>query len=94
MAIRGARAFTGRELIVKFDGAYHGHSDLLLVKAGSGAATFGNPDSAGVPARAVETTATLAFNDFAALDACGAPAYTSPRQVISNSTNPAAKTVA
>jgi glutamate-1-semialdehyde 2,1-aminomutase len=54
-------------VIVKFDGAYHGHSDLLLVKAGSGAATFGNPDSAGVPAAAVATTATLPFNDFAAL---------------------------
>ena len=48
-ALRVARGFTGRDVIVKFDGAYHGHSDSLLVKAGSGAATFGNPDSAGVP---------------------------------------------
>ncbi len=66
-ALRVARGFTGRDVIVKFDGAYHGHSDALLVKAGSGAATFGNPDSAGVPAAVVENTATLAFNDPAAL---------------------------
>ncbi len=56
-----ARGFTGRSVIVKFDGAYHGHADPLLVKAGSGAATFGNPDSAGVPASIVEHTATVAF---------------------------------
>ncbi len=66
-ALRVARGFTGRDVIVKFDGAYHGHSDSLLVKAGSGAATFGNPDSAGVPAAVVENTATLAYNDNAAL---------------------------
>jgi glutamate-1-semialdehyde 2,1-aminomutase len=66
-ALRVARGFTGRDVIVKFDGAYHGHSDALLVKAGSGAATFGNPDSAGVPAGVVENTATVAFNDPAAL---------------------------
>ena len=66
-ALRVARGFTGRDVIVKFDGAYHGHSDSLLVKAGSGAATFGNPDSAGVPASIVENTATLAYNDNAAL---------------------------
>ena len=66
-ALRVARGFTGRDVIVKFDGAYHGHSDALLVKAGSGAATFGNPDSAGVPAGVVENTATLAYNDLAAL---------------------------
>ncbi len=66
-ALRVARGFTGRDVIVKFDGAYHGHSDSLLVKAGSGAATFGNPDSAGVPAAIVENTATLAYNDSAAL---------------------------
>jgi glutamate-1-semialdehyde 2,1-aminomutase len=66
-ALRVARGFTGRDVIVKFDGAYHGHSDALLVKAGSGAATFGNPDSAGVPAGVVENTATLAFNDPKAL---------------------------
>lgn len=68
-ALRVARGFTGRDVIVKFDGCYHGHSDALLVKAGSGAATFGNPDSAGVPQGIVENTATLAFNDRAALDA-------------------------
>ncbi|MBK7579531.1 MAG: glutamate-1-semialdehyde 2,1-aminomutase [Myxococcales bacterium] len=68
-ALRVARGFTGRDVIVKFDGCYHGHSDGLLVKAGSGAATFGNPDSAGVPAGVVANTATLSFNDPAALKA-------------------------
>ncbi|HYQ03730.1 MAG TPA: glutamate-1-semialdehyde 2,1-aminomutase [Polyangiaceae bacterium] len=67
-ALRVARGFTGRDVIVKFDGAYHGHSDSLLVKAGSGAATFGNPDSAGVPAAIVENTVTLAYNDNAGLN--------------------------
>jgi glutamate-1-semialdehyde 2,1-aminomutase len=62
-ALRAARGFTGRDVIVKFDGCYHGHSDALLVKAGSGLATFGNPDSAGVPAGVVATTASLPFND-------------------------------
>ncbi|HVY26347.1 MAG TPA: glutamate-1-semialdehyde 2,1-aminomutase [Polyangiaceae bacterium] len=66
-ALRVARGFTGRDIIVKFDGCYHGHSDGLLVKAGSGLATFGNPDSAGVPAAIVANTATLPFNDTAAL---------------------------
>lgn len=68
-ALRVARGFTGRDVIVKFDGCYHGHSDALLVKAGSGAATFGNPDSAGVPASVVANTATLGFNDEPALRA-------------------------
>jgi glutamate-1-semialdehyde 2,1-aminomutase len=68
-AIRVARGFTGRDLVVKFEGAYHGHADHLLVKAGSGAATFGAPDSAGVPARIAEGTLTLPFNDRAALAA-------------------------
>ncbi len=68
-ALRAARGHTGRAVIVKFDGAYHGHADALLVQAGSGAATFGNPDSAGVPASMVEHTATLAYNDTAALEA-------------------------
>jgi glutamate-1-semialdehyde 2,1-aminomutase len=68
-ALRVARGHTGRSVIVKFDGAYHGHSDALLVKAGSGAATFGNPDSAGVPAGMVATTATLPYNDEGALRA-------------------------
>jgi glutamate-1-semialdehyde 2,1-aminomutase len=66
-ALRVARGFTKRDVIVKFDGGYHGHSDALLVKAGSGAATFGNPDSAGVPKATVENTATLAYNDLPAL---------------------------
>src|SRR5688572_10633888 len=68
-ALRVARGFTGRSVIVKFDGAYHGHADALLVKAGSGAATFGNPDSAGVPEGMVTTTATLPYNDLDALRA-------------------------
>jgi glutamate-1-semialdehyde 2,1-aminomutase len=68
-ALRVARGFTGRSVIVKFDGAYHGHADALLVKAGSGVATFGNPDSAGVPEGMVATTATLAYNDLDALRA-------------------------
>jgi glutamate-1-semialdehyde 2,1-aminomutase len=66
-ALRVARGFTGRDLIVKFDGCYHGHSDGLLVKAGSGLATFGNPDSAGVPAGIVQYTASLPFNDVLAI---------------------------
>ncbi len=68
-ALRVARGFTGRDVIVKFDGAYHGHSDALLVKAGSGAATFGSVDSAGVPADMVKNTVTLGYNDVPALDA-------------------------
>ncbi|HET7675084.1 MAG TPA: glutamate-1-semialdehyde 2,1-aminomutase [Gammaproteobacteria bacterium] len=62
-AIRLARAFTGREKIVKFEGGYHGHSDSLLVKAGSGALTFGVPSSPGVPAALAEHTLTLPYND-------------------------------
>ncbi len=66
-AIRAARGFTGREAIVKFEGCYHGHADFLLVKAGSGALTFGVPDSAGVPASTAAATLTLPYNDIAAL---------------------------
>jgi glutamate-1-semialdehyde 2,1-aminomutase len=66
-ALRAARGFTGRDVIVKFEGCYHGHADDLLVKAGSGAATFGVPDSAGVPAPAASNTVTLPYNDVAAL---------------------------
>lgn len=66
-ALRVARGFTGRDVVVKFDGCYHGHSDGLLIKAGSGAATFGAPDSAGVPADVVKNTVSLPFNDFEAL---------------------------
>ncbi|MBI2218498.1 MAG: glutamate-1-semialdehyde 2,1-aminomutase [Candidatus Rokubacteria bacterium] len=62
-AIRVARGFTGRDVIVKFEGGYHGHADSLLVKAGSGGATFGVPDSAGVPAALAELTVTLGYND-------------------------------
>jgi len=62
-AIRLARGHTGRNLIVKFEGCYHGHADSLLVKAGSGALTFGNPSSAGVPAETAAHTAVLQFND-------------------------------
>ena len=65
--IRLARGFTGRDLIVKFEGCYHGHVDALLVKAGSGALTHGQPDSAGVPAALAELTITLPFNDVTAL---------------------------
>jgi glutamate-1-semialdehyde 2,1-aminomutase len=61
--IRLARGFTGRDLIVKFEGCYHGHVDALLVKAGSGALTHGQPDSAGVPKAFAELTITLPYND-------------------------------
>lgn len=62
-AIRLARGFTGRDKIVKFEGCYHGHSDSLLIKAGSGALTLGVPSSPGVPASLAEHTITLAYND-------------------------------
>jgi glutamate-1-semialdehyde 2,1-aminomutase len=61
-ALRLARGFTGRSLIVKFEGCYHGHADPLLVKAGSGALTFGNPSSAGVPAEVAAATVVLDYN--------------------------------
>ena len=69
-AIRLARGFTGRTKIVKFEGCYHGHGDALLVKAGSGALTLGNPSSAGVPADVVAHTIVLNYNDLDDLDAC------------------------
>jgi glutamate-1-semialdehyde 2,1-aminomutase len=62
-ALRLARGHTGRSLIVKFEGCYHGHADALLVKAGSGALTFGNPSSAGVPAETAAGTLVLDYND-------------------------------
>jgi glutamate-1-semialdehyde 2,1-aminomutase len=62
-AIRLARGFTGRDVIVKFEGCYHGHADALLVKAGSGALTFANPSSAGVPADTASHTLVLDFNN-------------------------------
>jgi len=68
-AIRLARGFTGRDKIIKFDGCYHGHADSLLVKAGSGALTFGNPDSAGVPTAFTQHTIVLPFNDVASVRA-------------------------
>ena len=68
-AIRLARGFTRRDKFIKFDGCYHGHADGLLVKAGSGALTFGNPDSAGVPADTAKHTLVLPFNDIEALKA-------------------------
>ncbi len=66
-AIRLARGYTGRDKIVKFEGCYHGHSDSLLVKAGSGALTFGVPSSPGVPAPVAENTITLVYNDSASV---------------------------
>lgn len=66
-AIRVARGFTKRDRIIKFEGCYHGHADGLLVKAGSGATTFGVPDSPGVPKACAKNTVTLPFNDPAAL---------------------------
>jgi glutamate-1-semialdehyde 2,1-aminomutase len=68
-ALRVARGFTGRTRVLKFDGNYHGHSDPLLSKAGSGMATFGLPDSAGVPEVVAATSSTVAYNDLDAVDA-------------------------
>jgi glutamate-1-semialdehyde 2,1-aminomutase len=68
-ALRLARGYTGRSLIVKFEGCYHGHADALLVKAGSGALTFGNPSSAGVPAQTAADTLVLDYNDAAQVKA-------------------------
>lgn len=67
-AIRLARGATGRNKIIKFEGCYHGHADALLVKAGSGLATFGNPTSAGVPAEVVQHTLVLEYNHLAQLE--------------------------
>jgi glutamate-1-semialdehyde 2,1-aminomutase len=67
-AIRLARGATGRNKIIKFEGCYHGHADALLVKAGSGLATFGNPTSAGVPPEVVQHTLVLEFNHIAQLE--------------------------
>ncbi|GEK47905.1 glutamate-1-semialdehyde 2,1-aminomutase [Bisbaumannia pacifica] len=69
-AIRLARGYTGRDKIVKFEGDYHGHSDSLLVKAGSGALTHGEPSSPGVPASLAEHTITLPHNDLDAVEQC------------------------
>ena len=77
-AIRLARGFTKRDKIIKFDGCYHGHADSLLVKAGSGALTFGNPDSAGVPAAFTQHTIVLPYNDREAVQAAFAA---NPKQI-------------
>lgn len=69
-ALRLARGATGRDLIIKCEGCYHGHADALLVKAGSGALTQGMPDSAGVPAAMAETTLVVPYNDLAAMERC------------------------
>jgi glutamate-1-semialdehyde 2,1-aminomutase len=69
-AIRLARGYTGRDRIVKFEGCYHGHSDSLLIKAGSGPLTLGVPTSPGVPAALAAFTVTLEFNNIGALDEC------------------------
>jgi len=73
-ALRLARGFTGRDNIVKFAGCYHGHSDSLLVQAGSGAATFGNPSSPGVPADLTKHTLLATYNDLASVEKCFADA--------------------
>jgi glutamate-1-semialdehyde 2,1-aminomutase len=69
-AIRLARGYTGRDKIVKFEGCYHGHADSLLVKAGSGALTLGEPSSGGVPASLAEHTVTLTYNDLGSVSQC------------------------
>jgi glutamate-1-semialdehyde 2,1-aminomutase len=67
-AIRVARAATAREKLIKFEGCYHGHADALLVKAGSGLATFGHPTSAGVPGEVVQHTLVLEYNNVTQLE--------------------------
>src|SRR5262249_2980492 len=69
-ALRIARAATGRPMIVKFDGCYHGHSDSLLVRGGSGAMTFGIPDSPGVPSELAGLTVVAQYNDLASVERC------------------------
>lgn len=69
-AIRLARGFTGRNKILKFEGCYHGHSDSLLVKSGSGLLTFGNPSSAGVPEEFVSHTIVIEYNNIEAVHEC------------------------
>ena len=88
-ALRLARAFTGRDLILKFDGGYHGHADGLLVRAGSGPLTLGQPDSPGVPSSAASQTLSVAYNDLVAVrDAFAAH----PRQIAALIVEPVAGT--
>lgn len=68
-ALRLIRAFTGRDKLIKFEGCYHGHADTFLVKAGSGVATLGLPDSPGVPRSATASTLTAPYNDLEAVKA-------------------------
>ena len=68
-AVRVARAFTGRDRIIKFEGCYHGHADAFLVKAGSGATTLGIPTSPGVPHAVAADTLLARYNDLASVDA-------------------------
>jgi glutamate-1-semialdehyde 2,1-aminomutase len=89
-AIRLARGFTGRDAIVKFEGCYHGHADSLLVKAGSGLLTFGNPSSAGVPADLRQAHLVLDYNDAqAAADGLLRQAWRRPSPASSSSRWPA-----
>src|SRR5256885_5517512 len=69
-AVRVARAASGRPIVIKFAGGYHGHADSFLIKAGSGAATFGIPDSPGVTENAARDTLTARYNDLADVDRC------------------------
>ena len=68
-AIRLARGYTGSDKIIKFEGCYHGHADLLLVQAGSGVATLGLPDSPGVPKATVQDTLVARYNDLDSVEA-------------------------
>jgi hypothetical protein len=77
-AIRLARGATGRSKLLKFEGCYHGHADALLVKAGSGLATFGNPTSAGVPPEVVQHTMVLEYNNIASAGRSLRPARQGP----------------
>jgi glutamate-1-semialdehyde 2,1-aminomutase len=88
-ALRLARAYTKRDKIIKFDGCYHGHADLLLVQAGSGVATLGLPDSPGVPADTVKDTLVADFN---ALDSVAALFKKYPDQIAAVIVEPVAAT--
>ncbi len=87
-ALRLARGHTGRGKIVKFEGCYHGHGDSLLVKAGSGALTFGQPSSAGVPPAIAGETVVVPYNDLAAVEPRSAPSRRASR-ASSSSPSPA-----